>query len=284
MSTIKPILSLAIFLLSVSPCFGQDTVKVEPSIHYTRAKDPIRGKAFAAKVRYAREDIVFSDTHQRIEYCYYYDGERHCHGINYRLTGDSTLDMDGETWHFSRQGDRYLLERSFQGTYESGLAQSLIPLATAGRFTTTTADRIDTLWTTDYAADQPANPYDSPRWQFHRTKIAGKIYTPDEIDTPPTLANGDTLKAIHLNRSDGCFSEPYYQVRELKFVVTQAGRIVNIEQSIGNLDLDSCPYYFMDLIRYLCQAGPLNPAKANGQPVPVLWTLPVIMDTEAGQK
>lgn len=280
----KPTLFIPAFLLLVSACFGQDTIRVETSIYYTSKKEPNRGKYFASGVKYAREDIVFSETHKRIDYCYYYDNERNCYGTNYQLTSDTTLDMDGEIWNYRKQGDQYFVERYFNGTYECGFTKSLIPFETLGRFTTTTADKIDTLWTTDYSADNPSSPYDKPLWIFHKTKIKGKIYDQDKIDEPPAFLNGDPLKTIYLNRTDGCLSEPYYFIRELKFVITKEGNIVNIEQSLGNFDLDYCPYYVMDLMRYLLQSGQLKPGKLKGQNVNVLWTLKVEMNSEAGEK
>jgi len=277
-------LFITTFFLTVATCLGQDTIRVEASTHYTSDKEPNRGKEFASRVKYSREDIVFSDTHKRIEYCYYYDNERHCYGTDYRLTSDIALDINGVIWNYKKQGDKYFVERYFNGTYECGFAKSLVPLETVGLFTTTTKDKIDTLWTTDYSADKPSRPYDRPEWTFHKSKVKGKIFAQDKIDQPPTLLNGDTLKTIFLNRKDFCLSEPYYIVREMKFVVTEEGKIVNIEQSVGNIDMDWCPYYVMDLMRYLLQLGQIKPAKINEQNVNVLWTLKVVMNEETGKK
>lgn len=276
----KTTLFIATFLLSVANSFGQDTIRVETSTYYNSRKEPHRGKKFASSIRYSREDIVFSATHKRIDYCYYYDKERDCYGTNYHLTSDTTLDIDGEIWYYKKQGDKYFVARYFNGTYECGYTKSLIPFETVGLFTTTTADKMDTLWTTDYSADSPSEPYDKPLWTFHKAKLKDKIYSKDKIDEPPTLLNGDTLRTIYLKRVGSCISEPYYFVRELQFVITKEGRIVNIEQSIGNIDLDDCPYYVMDLMRYLLQSGQVNPAKLKGENVNVLWTLKVEMDNK----
>jgi hypothetical protein len=226
---------------------------------------------------------VFSKTHKRIDYCYYYDNERECYGTDYQLIGDTALVIDEVVWHYTKQNGKYFLERYFDGTYESGMAKSLIPLKMIGLFTTTTADKIDTLWTTDYSKNEPSNPYDKPLWTFYKTQVKDKIYTQDSIDEPPTLMNGDTLKTIHLARKDGCFGEPLYFVTELQFVVTQEGRIVNIEQSMGNIDLDYCPYYIMDLMRYMLQYEQIKPAKVEGKNVNVLWHIEVVMNDEAGK-
>jgi hypothetical protein len=61
----------------------------------------------------------------------------------------------------------------------------------------------------------------------------------------------------------------------VKFAVNSAGRIVNIQQHLGNIDLDYCPYYFIELIRYLVQLGQIKPAKLNGEYVNVEWALKV---------
>ncbi len=74
------LLSIAPLFLSVAACFGQDTLKVEPSRFYSSVHEPFQGKDFAFSVQRSREDIVFSDSHQRIEYCYYYDTRGICFG------------------------------------------------------------------------------------------------------------------------------------------------------------------------------------------------------------
>ena len=64
------------------------------------------------------------------------------------------------------------------------------------------------------------------------------------------------------------------------FIVTKEGRVVNIEQSIGNFNLESCPAYIMDVMRYVVGLGKMSPAKKNNKNVNVLWKLKVVMNDE----
>jgi hypothetical protein len=285
---------LATFLLAVATCFRQDTlgidpgtddtssntperetalpdtipdtVKVEPGIRYTSDKEPFRGKDFYSRVKYAREDIVFSPTHKRIEYCYYYDNERECYGTTYQITSDTTLDMDGEVWHYRKLGDTYFTEMYTDHTYIHGFAKAPIPFEPAGLFITTTVDKIDTLWMIDYAADYPS-------LALHKTKVKGTVYAKDQVDQPPTLLNGDTLKTIYLSYGSCVSLPPYPPEDEVTFVVTSEGRIVNIENWSIEHFFNYCPYPTMNMITHLLQFGKLKPAKRKGRNVDVQWTL-----------
>lgn len=264
-------------LLSITDSIGQDTFRVEPSFHYSRVEEQLQGKNFAFSVKYAREDIVYHDNRKRIEYCYYLDNERHCFGQDYSISNDSTLHIDGHAWQYEKRGTQYFLERYDHATYECGMAVSLIPMVSAGLFSTYTLDKLDVLWTTDYSSDNPAKPYDSPSWGFPKSKVKEKIYKPSKVDELPTLSDGSPLDTIFLPRTDGCYGEPNYFVDQLNFTVTKTGRIVNIEQGVGNLDIQTCPYYMMDLIKHLLQKCPLKPATRHGQAVHVQWSVHVVM-------
>ncbi|MDJ1506808.1 hypothetical protein [Xanthocytophaga agilis] len=289
----KFIVFVTTFLLWVTTCFKQDTnrdaltygkdfpdtIKVEPSFYYPRDKDPHWGKAKAARLASltrAREDIVFSPTYKRIEYCYYYDNYRNCYGTTYQITSDSTLDVwddDWEVWHYKKQGNTYFIEQYYDNTYICGFTKSLIPLEFVGLSITTTVDKIDTLWIIDHSVDY------SPL-TLHKTKVKGTIYTKDKVDSPPTLLNGDTLKIIY-GSTNGipksvCPSlppPPPPPTDKVTFVVTKEGRIVNIENSYAESELDYCPSLMTDLIRSLIQFGQIKPATLNGQNVNVQWTL-----------
>jgi hypothetical protein len=265
-----------LFLISGIACLGQDTIRVEPSYYYTSDKEPNRGKDFAFRVKYAREDIVYSDTLKRIEYCYYYDNERYCYGKTYHILSDSTIDIDGVVWQKKRRGHDYSIVRYFSNLRENGYANSLIPFKTKGHCITTTADKIDTLWRTDYWDDNVDRPYEKPLRTFHKSNIEGKVYNQNEIDVLPTLLNGDTLSTIHLDAIAGCYSEPLYYLSELQFVITSEGRIVNVEVSQGFVDLDSCPEYFMQIVYQIYEKGQFTPARRKGQNVNVLWKVKVV--------
>jgi hypothetical protein len=256
---------------------AQDTIRLEPSIHYSSKLYPYTGKDFAFKARYAREDIVFSDTRKEIDYCYYYDSLRNCRQYYYELTNDSTLTINNCNWNYRKEGNSFFVYRYIDGVYESGYAKTLIPFETTGLFTTTTADKIDTLWATDYATDEPSNPCNRPTYFFYKAPITGKIYPQNKIDEPCTLPNGAELPVIYLKRNDVCYGEPLYKVRTMKFIVTKEGRIVNIEQSQGNIDISFCPGYILELTKYIKQWGTLIPARRKGKNVNVAWTVAVDM-------
>ncbi len=272
----KPWITLVLFLFT-GILHGQDTLRPEPAIFYSSKTEPVRGKEFASRVKYSREDIVFSDTKRIIEYCYYYDSERNCFGNSYEILDGSAIKINDELWNYTKQGDKYILYRYFRGTYESGLAKTLIPLETIGSFITTTADKTDTLWETDYSIDNPANPYDHPGYTFHKTQITGKIYDETGVDEIPSFLNGDPFLKIGGKREDEqvCYGEPLVTVSSMSFIITANGRIVNIEQKRGNIDFRYCPYYAMDLVRRIYQLGPVKPAKKKGKNVNVRWTINV---------
>ena len=219
---------------------------------------------------------MFSDRHKEIDYCYYYDKERFCHGNDYELLSDSILKINDEQWVYKKQDNKFYVSRYLDGAFEAGFVSSLVPFETLGPFVTTTDDKKDTLWITDYSFDTPANPYDRPKYTFHKTMIKGKIYNADKVDEIPTLLNGDSIPEIKLERKDVCYSEPFYWVRTMSFVITTTGRIVNIKQDMGNID-DSCPYYIMDLTRYIYRMSPLKPSKKKGENVNVKWIVKVDM-------
>lgn len=256
---------------------AQDTIRLEPSVHYSSNIYPYRGKDFASKIKYAREDIVFSDTQKEIDYCYYYDSLRNCIQYYYELTNDSTLTINNYHWNYRKEGNSFFVYRYIDGFYESGYAKTLIPLETTSLFTTTTADKIDTLWATDYATYKPSNPYNRPTYFFYKASITGKIYPLNKVDEPCTLPNGAALPTIYLKRNDVCYGEPLYKVRTMKFIVTKDGRIVHIEQCHGNIDITFCPGYVLELTKYIKRWGILIPARRKGKNVNVAWTVAVDM-------
>ena len=160
---------IVIFKLSFLQVAAQDTIKMEPSKFYSAKVHPNRSKQFAGLVKYAREDIIYSSCKRRIEYCYYYDEERHCFGQTYEIINDSILMVDQTRWHFQKLGNTYSMWR-FDGKFiEFGTASALIPFTPESPFVTTTSDQIDTLWTTDYSTDDPSKPYDRIGVTFHQS-------------------------------------------------------------------------------------------------------------------
>ena len=114
----KVTLIILTFLLISLKSRAQDTIRIEPSIRFTSAEYPNRSKGFAINAKYAREDIVYSTTKKKIEYCYYYDSLRICHGDTYEIISDSILKTDNRTWIFKKQNDKFIIFSRDSGNYE----------------------------------------------------------------------------------------------------------------------------------------------------------------------
>lgn len=259
------------FLHSTFCCFGQDTIKLEPSIIYPA--DIFFSRAFASSVQHAREDIVFSDTHKRIEYCYYIGAKRNCSGQTYMLEGDSILKIDDQTWFYRKlPTQNYEVYRYFRGTFESGTVTSLIPFTPTGIFTTYTKDKSIVLWTVNYDKWKRQNSLTDFDYIFQQTEIPHKVYEAKQVDTPPVFADGTPLDTFELSLDATCmrYNEPYITFYAIRFIVTATGQIINIEQSHGMTDVSiSC--YMADVIRQVLFLGPVKPATRNGKNVAVKW-------------
>jgi hypothetical protein len=261
------------------PSYGQDTIKVEKSYYYKTSDLPPRNsRMFHGSMKYGREDIIYSDSASRIEFCYYFNNERNCFGTTYKLIGDSVLSIDSTKWFYKKIASRYFLSRYLDGVYESGWAIKLIPLITDGLFVTTTSDRIDTLWTTAYQSGERNNPYSCPHRKINRLVFSDKIYRADRVDEVPTFMNGDKIDTIRLKKDDLLvFSEPYMYIRTIKFIVTKEGRIVNVEQDFGSFTENDCHDYLYSLMKNIVCRSPLRAAKRKGKNVNVLWIVKVDM-------
>lgn len=275
----KILLIIFIIIKIVLTCNAQDTLRVEKSIYYTKENIPMRVKENSSTIKYAREDIVFSPTRRRVEYCYYFENERRCFGNTYELINDSILYIDGQTWIYIKSGDRYFVKREKDIFIEYGFVSTLIPFETSGHFTTITIDKHDTLWYTNYPIDIPSIRDEQLSIKFHKSNIEDVVYQSNEIEKYPCFMNGDSIKSIHISQSFGCISEPYYHIKEAKFIITKNGRIVNVDQSIGNYDTD-CPNYLINLITEILKLGQLEPAKIGNENVNVLWKLKVEVNNE----
>jgi hypothetical protein len=275
---IKHIILVIIMLIVSLAIYCQDTILVERSSKYSSKIVKIRDKGFASRVKYAREDIVFNDNHKRVEYCYYYDDERHCFGTTYKIINDSILYEDEKKWVFKNiSDDSYFIASvdSYQTT-EFGYAKSLIPLEKTGLFYTTSNITNDTLWIADYSIDKRSYPFSSPDYCFYQSSISDKIYEYYELDEMPTFENGDSLNNIFVERTDICRSEPLYWIKTVSFIITKDGEVKNIMQVYGNFNL-YCPFYLMKLTQEIVKLN-IKPAKIDGNPVTSRWFINVDMN------
>lgn len=266
---------LSILFWLPTPLLGQDTIKVEPSHYYSSKKHPVNGKLFASQVKYGQENIVFSPTKIRVEYCYYYDGVRKSFGggIYEKLT-DSTIqvthdwdDSVSDLWKYQKQENGlFRIEQRRGDLLETGYATTLVPLKKT--ITRTTYKNGDTLWKIDYKNSRPIWYGGRGRPYFTKTKIEGHIYQDFEVDRQPTLLNGDSLtKILPEIARFGCYGEPLKGIRNITFVVTSHGDIKNVEQFEGNLEEFCDGEYMMHLIEKTLALGRLKPGLKNGAPV-----------------
>jgi hypothetical protein len=271
-------------MLFITPNFliSQDTIKVEESSEYFSASNTWGSMEFNAKVKYSREDIVFSDNLKRIEYCFYYDNQRNCHGKTYELQNDSTLSIfesqDTLIYNFQyKNSDSLFIYGENNNTYEFGYVNSLIPLLPYEIYTLN-EHKTDTLWISDFSNFSPENPYSTPKWTYPTNKINGKIYSSSEVDILPTTSNGQQLPSnINLKRTKHCINEPLLFIQSMEFTIDNKGRIKNIKQKIGNFESNYCPYYLMEVMKIISNYGTLNPAKINGEEVWMKYEINVKM-------
>lgn len=263
-------------------CFSQDTIKVEPSIFYSKEKEKqLTGKGVYKE--YSKEVIIFSENHKREECCYYVDSiVRKCIGIDYKNIGDSILLIgeldkrnDLEHWNINKlKNGNYLLERINNGTYELWESKKLVPPQPLTSLITITLDKKDTLWTTSFNSN--CNQYPNYRkTKFYKKEIFDKVYEYDKVDSPPTQLNGKALKKINIQGIAPCFSEPaFVDITLVAMIITKEGDIQNIEQAIGTLS-EGCPFTMQEIIKEIKSRGKVNPAVKGGKKVNVRWFVEV---------
>jgi hypothetical protein len=276
----KPVLFFAFAFYTGAGIFAQDTIRIEPPHHYSSAEYPHRGMQFASMVKYAREDIIISPTHKRIEYCFYYDKDRSCYSSDYQLTSDSTLHIytgnekwENENWVYKKQNDSsYQVYRRENDIYETGIVKQLIPFERVGHFITMNKNRTDTLWVADYKNTRVQSMFISPVFSLTETKISEKVFEMNEVTVLPKLLNGNPIQLtgnIGAIYPGYCYNEPLRRVRTISFIVTKNGDIKNIRNMWGkriHVDL-SCPYYFLKYMVKVSALGKLVPAVKNGKKV-----------------
>lgn len=275
----KKLLFIFAVLFLIKSVSAQDTIKLQPSIYYESAvhKDT---RLFYGYVQYAREDIVYSDSLRSIQYCYYMDSVRHCIESVYRMKGNDILEVsnyrDTIEWKYKRRSDSlYEISAFVDGFYQYGLARSLQPLLFFNKQVTTTSDKIDTLWFTEYVYS-PHDPEGYRTYTLHTNTIKGKIYTSKQCTIPPRLQSGSAFTELTWVPGELGYNDPYYFVRRTVFVVTAEGRILNVSE-MGNLEWSSAAVC-IDFLKEVYRYSPLLPATRKGKPVNVQWQVKVNMN------
>lgn len=274
---LKRLSGIWLCLCSGTLLYAQDTIRSGASIHYTSTVDPVRDKTFAARAKYAKETIVFSPTHQKIEYCYYYDDERVCFGNEYEIISDSLLKKDDQEWFYKQVGSRYYIRRYNKGLYESGYAKSLVPLIVDGQLTTTSLDYQDILWHADYTDYNTEPRHLTPNYFFHSINIEGKIYQAKKLSHISPMLKGDTIIKLKLDPDNICYGSPYILQLYLFFTITDKGRLVNFEQRKGSNIIQPCPYDVLDLVRQLYLRHPFQSITRKGKAVNVRCMIRVLV-------
>ncbi|MFK8104667.1 MAG: hypothetical protein AB8G15_19235 [Saprospiraceae bacterium] len=253
---------------------SQDTLRYDKKIIYKSKDFPIRGKQFVADLAYGREAIIFSEKKMRLEYCYYYDGERNCDGDTYEIINDSLVAVNGTQWHFQKQsnGD-YIVWRKDRTVTEYGQVDSLLPFTQKGIFYTVSNQTKDTLWQEEYHSYTKGNPRRKPNFCYYDTKVEGKIYEYDEVTIPPTKLDYTSLNKIEL-QPEYCFSQPLVDISLVMCIVTKEGNLINIEQALGNLD-SSCPDTMKSIMLKIASWGKILPASSNGNSINTRWFITI---------
>ena len=241
------------FCLNLS---AQDTIKLEPSFHFSSEEFPNRGKSFAAKTynKRATELIYFSKNHIRIEECYYYDLKRDCYGDTYKITSDSTIKMNSDEWHYIKTSNNYKVSRQLKKHIITGTATSLIPFTKSGEFYGIN-NQNDTLWQETFSRNNQ-NKFILPS-----TQLKSRIYEMDKLDIIPLINSNDTIPQIETDHISLQLCEGGIPIVFLSFIVTKQGKITNIEISGTNYEEDKV----ISLI--LSQYKNISPGIRNGKPV-----------------
>lgn len=267
-------LSSLIFLGLIQISFSQDTIYYDHKVSYNSGDNPIRGKEFVANLEFAREDIILDENTTRVEYCYYYDNERICHGNTYRILNDSTLIENESIWNYKKVYDNnFSIWRNDSLIVEYGQASSMMPLQKTGLFFTVNKLSKDTLWQMDYTNYNPSNPYRKPLFNYYLSHIHGKVYEYSDIEVPPTQKDYSSLNSVRIT-PEYCLSQPYMDITLVTCIITKEGRILNVEQALGGLD-KNCPYTLQEIITEISKWKEIKPAKIKGRPVNVRWFITI---------
>ncbi len=272
----KFIFYVSLLLLSLS-LSAQDTIRLENKIQYSSEEYPVRGKAFVAQLKYAREDIIFSNTKRSVEYCYYYDSERYCHGNTFEIINENMLLVNDVEWeYFQTDKNEFRIKREQENVTELGQAKSILPFEPDGIFYTISNTTGDTLWQEDYSQYEPGNPFSKPRFCYFNTEVEGKLYEYYQVTTPPSKIDFTSLPTVEIDL-EYCYSQPMIDVGSFICTVTSEGKIVNIEQAIGGLE-KSCPYTIKEIISQIAGWGIVNPATCKGRKVNARWFVSIDHD------
>ncbi|MFT4522224.1 MAG: hypothetical protein ACI8ZN_001164 [Bacteroidia bacterium] len=257
---------------------AQDTVKLEPSKYYLSSMWPVHDINFVFQLDRARELITFSETHKKVEYCYYYDQKRICFGEVYRLLDDSTMSIQRQgqnvvKWRFNKQKDGgYSIKHYGKNFIERGSASSLIPLVKKDTFQTTSLYARTVLWYEVFLPKQdPSNR--KSYFIFPATKISGRILNTEQIDQNPNFRNGLSFNAMRMVDTVYYYNEPMYTVRNMVCIITKEGQIVNLRMGGGNYDHDHP--YILELMKRMADYPSITPAMRGGKPVNVLWIIDI---------
>lgn len=254
--------------------FSQDTLRYEEKVIYQSEDFPSRGKQFVADLKYGREAILFSDRKMKLEYCYYYDNERNCHGDTYEIINDSLVAVNGISWHFQQQSSgAYWVWRKDRIATEYGQVDSLLPFTQKGIFYTVSNQTQDTLWQEEYHLYKKGNPRRKPTFCFYDTKIEEKVYEYDEVTIPPTKLDYTSLDKVEIHLQY-CVSQPLVDISLMMCIITKEGNIVSMEQALGNLD-SSCPATMKEIILKIARWGKVLPASKNGKPINSRWFITI---------
>ncbi len=222
---------LIVFSLCNLCLIGQDTIKVEPSRYYSSSEHPIQGKQFysMADRNRAKEIIVYSKNHIRIDNCFYYDKDRRCFGDTYHMNSDSTIVINqNERWQFNQSSfNSFKVSCQRDDFKEIGQVSSLIPFVKTGIFHGLSSQN-DTLWSESFIQNKQTE------FKLHKKPIEGKVFEMDKLNIIPLINGKDTIPPINIKHVSLACCEGGLNLCFLSFIVTKSGEITNISISGTN--------------------------------------------------
>ncbi|MFZ1632562.1 MAG: hypothetical protein WAT43_01715 [Chitinophagales bacterium] len=259
---------------------AQDTVMVSKAPTYSLLQFPNYDKHFASIVKYGRTDIRYNPNHVKIEYTYFHDTLKFQKTYEYFIQGDSLLIInqgDSTYWKFrSLKDGNFAVKTSTAKYITTGKVSTLIPFQYTGLFYHQYKATGDTLYTTTYPEILYEKNYYYYTNNYYYTYCNEKIYSADQVTTlAQSGINGTLPDTLILERTGGYLSEPITYVRNIQFIVTSEGKIINVQQYFGNENFKIYPYYILELNEILISISPLIPATKNGKPVAMQYILPV---------
>ena len=264
------IYSLLGLLIWTDKSLAQDTTYLDSKTEYFTKNGDSYEKLRTLKIfpKYSREKIQTSRDSFKIEYCYYFDKQRHVSNYTkyYSIICDSILTDNGIKWYFKKLSENNICVEKHDSCFtERGIVYSIIPFIKNGKFINLN-EQNDTILIEHFEMDKYVST------SIPKTVFKDSIYTiVDELPKFPSKY-GDLKNYIskHLTFPE-VFAESCIQGKVyVKTVITSKGEIKNIEILRG---VD--PLLDNEALKVISRLPEFEPAKLNGKAVNVYFIIPV---------